>query len=111
MSHKIPEGFPTWISFYDYLEKEHPDYLKQRSIWFVTHYPDRNNDDTKLYKVKKYKMSIAMLKRLCWDELQEYRLDMEEIHQLVILNHEQYPAISQKFQKFMKISAKLSNII
>ena len=112
---KPPEGFPTFIAFYDYLEKEHPEYLSQRSIWFVTHYPDQNKLQSQYlpteYKVKKYKMSIAMLKLLCWDELQPYRLDREEIHQLVVLNGQQFPDVSQKFDKFMKISAKLSNII
>lgn len=71
---KLPDGFPTWVSFYDYLNTEKPELLKAKTIQFMQYVP--------IGITEKYSIQIATVERLCWREIQEYRLTQSETHEV-----------------------------
>jgi hypothetical protein len=63
---KLPNGFNSWIKFYNYILLENPVLLTQKSILFV----HCEND----IHISRYKISVATIERNCWKEIHELRL-------------------------------------
>ena len=68
---KLPDGFPTWHSFWDYLCAEKPELLKAQTIRFMRYTPDG--------AVEAYKISLRTIKQKCWEEIQQHRLTIKEV--------------------------------
>jgi len=66
MAKNLPDGFTSWIQFFDYINDSKPEILKARSISFMAYQPDGSVREA-------YKISTAILMRNCWLELQELR--------------------------------------
>lgn len=76
MLKKLPDGFPTWISFYNYLSAEKPELLKGKTIHFMSYNP--NGPATKTYSIQ-----IATVERNCWKEIKDLRLTLNEAYDVM----------------------------
>jgi len=76
---KKPLNFNNYIELYNHISKNHPEYLKGKTIIFQ--YVDVN--DREYIKIKQFKISIRTLKAHCWDEIASSRLNKADIYALM----------------------------
>jgi hypothetical protein len=99
---KLPEGFNTWIQFYDYISQEKPELMHAKKIYFLMRTADNMTFN--------YSISFATIERNCWREICNDRLTLDEIHQLRLMYEEHNEVLRNKIQKFLKKTAKLSKL-
>ena len=72
MKAKIPQGFNSWLQFYDYIGKKvQLDFLSVDIIKYHEHQSD-----------KKFEMKVRDLKAKCFDELNSKRISRDAARQL-----------------------------
>lgn len=80
MKKQLPEGFKSWIEFYDNLQKNFPHLLKGKSLRMINGRITHDNKDISLYSCR-----IDTILINCWKELQALRLD--ENHTVVAVHN------------------------
>jgi hypothetical protein len=101
MTRKPPEGYPTWIALYDYLQAEKPELLHSKSIVFYVYNPKQPTPHP-------FKLSIRTLKAYCWQEIQEHRLTYGETHKITYDYFIQTPDSELVNDKLIPLLSKLA---
>lgn len=98
----LPPNYTSWIQLHDELKRTRPDLFKWKTIKFMTYTPEGKVVET-------YSISIAALERLCWQEINHFRIDSNLTHEAgSILHRDSFNAgrMTQVIQLLWKIEKK-----
>jgi hypothetical protein len=73
--HKLPDGFDSWMRFYDHVAEVHPDIINVNKASLTLYLPIYDATEV---KHKKFVIRMDRLKMLCFDEINAKRLTMDE---------------------------------
>jgi hypothetical protein len=80
MKKKLPEGFQSWIQFYDYLRRDKPELLKAKTIQFMSYQPQGGVKE-------EYSIRVETIERNSWREIQSKRLTGKQTDLLISALH------------------------
>ncbi len=66
-------GYNSWSQMYDYLKEFKPEFFQKNNRLIFQHM-DKNK------KITQLKITRQTLERYCWQELQDFRIDTQQIH-------------------------------
>lgn len=104
---QLPNGFTSWIEFYDYLKRTNPKLVhdSKTTIQFLDYVnPVQHSNNV----VEKYSINVATLERLCWRELQYMRVNKVDMayFKYVIASHPN--TTGKNVNQFINLITKIS---